>query len=568
MTILARVDPQDLIVHLEKHSYHIVHFFGHGGFDFTVAKGYLNIVRQDLTSTRLYADVFAQVLRGHGTRLVFLNACESGRGRPEEALNYCAVAGALLDYGVPAVIAAQYSIPAVSAPYLSCMIYNLLVLGKPLVRAIQKGRLALRLVKDQRFFDWGIPVLYTSQPEMKLFPETQPAWALPFEAVFPENASSPSTMVTNLLRSPIPDGPSVSAQQRSRKATERVRVRVALMDIDSKVAFLPDLVDEANAAQDYYEFKVEYLPVPSGFVKAFNGKPQTFVPRLEKYLFEIAETLNTKHLCSFTAQMIAGSDQGREYWNHFGASISGKHCFVSILSTYALSNDAQSIGISFAKAVFYLAIGAIVVSDERWGLEYHKKTAGCLFDYCNNWSDRLIGLKKTTFDHKKCRDKIGDEAQLAAIDALLALELPDNLWQPGPESDAVKHANEPASASKKAERPDNRGAAAVSSLPLGDRLQTAKACKEYLIDKIQGDSDEETKDLRTLLRDFLVRRPGDKTAVETHPLGKWRATQLLLQGLRRFAAEYDHLLEVHRHASGSLEEVGRQVERYRKLFDE
>ena len=54
--------------------------------------------------------------------------------------------------------------------------------------------------------------------------------------------------------------------------------------------------------------------------------------------------------------------------------------------------------------------------------------AGCLFDFCESRDDIVISLKKTKFDYGKCRDKIEDKEQLAAIDSFFALKFSED-WR-------------------------------------------------------------------------------------------------------------------------------------------
>ena len=58
-------------------------------------------------------------------------------------------------------------------------------------------------------------------------------------------------------------------------------------------------------------------------------------------------------------------------------------------------------------------------------IECHGETMGCLFDYCEDRHDIVVGLKRMRFDHEPCRKLIRDPTQLAAIDALVAAKLGD-----------------------------------------------------------------------------------------------------------------------------------------------
>jgi CHAT domain len=115
LDILEAISPDELDRKLQRRSYDILHFFGHARFDEASGQGYLRLDQPAGDAFRFYATDFAQLLEGKGLRLVFLNACESGRGNEDNHPGRSSVAAAMLDRGIPAVIATQYSIPDVSA---------------------------------------------------------------------------------------------------------------------------------------------------------------------------------------------------------------------------------------------------------------------------------------------------------------------------------------------------------------------------------------------------------------------------------------------------------------------
>ncbi len=121
---LLAASPSDLEGKIRSGNYDVVHFFGHGGFDTIKREGYLNFKRSSTSHTRVYANIFGQMLAEHGIRLVFLNGCETARSHQKEDPARSSVAGALLDRGIPAVIANQFSMIDNSSHYLSSTIYS------------------------------------------------------------------------------------------------------------------------------------------------------------------------------------------------------------------------------------------------------------------------------------------------------------------------------------------------------------------------------------------------------------------------------------------------------------
>ncbi len=206
---------------------------------------------------------------------------------------------------------------------------------------------------------------------------------------------------------------------------DRDRVKVALIDFDAKAGFLPDLIEEANRVQSYYRFQVAYLPLPGGVIRTDfeNGEaaPQLFVPRLEGYLQDVPKDLGVDKVCCLSRSLIAFDE---DTYNYFTNTLPGNEN-VFFVTSFGIRDYARQAGVTFAKAMLYLCLAQLVQTDERWNLDCHDETVGCLFDYCENWDDLVVSLKHMRFDHAECRDKIKDEHQLSAIDALLALDIPD-----------------------------------------------------------------------------------------------------------------------------------------------
>ena len=415
--IFSPSDYKRLQMELQNNPYDIVHFFGHAGFDHDTGSGYLSFARPGMRPFRFLARDFARLLEEcSGTRLVFLNACKTAEGTPSEGPGRSSVAGALLSKGIPAVIGAQFSLPDQSAHFLAAMTYNSLLGGRPLDEAIKSGRSAMCL-DDERtnFFDWGIPVLYSIEPSVKLFPGSanKYSWARIYDT-----APGGQELIQALTRTAaeMPGNPSVVVEG-TEKSGQRHKYSVAFIDIDSKVGFLPELVRAANQAQSYYEFKVAYVPVPIGYVRSDLGeRPETYLPRLESYLSKMTEQLSADFVSCLTQNPVAG----KSFSNHFAATLE-QNGRVFIVSTCDVREFAQDVHIPFAKAVLALCLSMLLATDGRWPIEYHPETYGCLFDYCLVRSDLKVGLAKMRFDHEPCRRKIGDSDQLAAIDALAAL---------------------------------------------------------------------------------------------------------------------------------------------------
>jgi len=394
---------------LDKNPCDILHYFGHAGYDLARDEGYLRIDRSG-TPFKLWAKLFGQMMHGRNIRLVFLNACKTAASSSSTDSARSSVAGGLHARGIPTVVGTQFSMPDNGAHYFSSTFYNMLSSGKSVTEAIHRARRAMNYPTDVKFFDWGIPVLFCSDPNAAIFPA----------AMNKATDLALSTRSDDRMEAK-PEGHSLSLVENAiNESRSKAKVSVGLVDIDSKVGFLPALVEQANRCQSYYSFQVFYLPVAAGYVKIINGLPQTYVPNIADYLVQKRSELQQDYLCCLTENLIAGLVDGREYWNHFSSS-EGMGGYVSCISTYNLRKYAQEAGASFSKACLSLCLSMLLMGDPRWNLYPHKETYGCPLDYLKYRPDIVVGLRKMKFDHIECRRQINDSEQLKAIDALLAL---------------------------------------------------------------------------------------------------------------------------------------------------
>ena len=117
------------------------------------------------------------MLAGKGVPVVLLNACQSGMTRPESL--YPSVGNQLLKAGIRGVVAMAYSVYVQTAVRFMARLYEALMQGEELARAVALAREALR-VHPQRLSpigeiplrDWIVPVLFEAAPVS--LPRSQP----------------------------------------------------------------------------------------------------------------------------------------------------------------------------------------------------------------------------------------------------------------------------------------------------------------------------------------------------------------------------------------------------------
>ncbi|HYH47605.1 MAG TPA: SUMF1/EgtB/PvdO family nonheme iron enzyme [Thermoanaerobaculia bacterium] len=158
--------------------FHVLHFMGHGELSRPAGEGILYFPESDGWRP-ISGESLAVVLKDFPSlRLVFLNACESGRTPAGTGLDlYAGVAAALVLGGLPTVLAMQLDVDDAAAVAFSRTVYLRLAAGDPIDAAVTEGRLAVHALRPTTA-EWAIPVLFTRAVPVRL--AEQPAAADPF----------------------------------------------------------------------------------------------------------------------------------------------------------------------------------------------------------------------------------------------------------------------------------------------------------------------------------------------------------------------------------------------------
>jgi hypothetical protein len=115
------------------------------------------------------AGQLAAELQSAGVRLALLGACDSGR---QDGLNvWTGIAPALIERGIPAVVAMQYEVIDDYAVAFNKMFYQALTNGLSVDEAVSAGRSAMWASARRGEAEWGVPVLYLRATNGTLFPE-------------------------------------------------------------------------------------------------------------------------------------------------------------------------------------------------------------------------------------------------------------------------------------------------------------------------------------------------------------------------------------------------------------
>lgn len=165
---LHRATAQELHGKIVTGDFDVVHFIGHGFWN--KSNGESGLVMEDGRggAAHLGGQPLREVLANRGLRMVFLNACDTGRGRSHAQgvdRSFGGVAQDLFALGVPNVIANQFPVGDRAAVAFARAFYSFLGQGKTIAEAVRESRIAVNLVQWSEPMDWAIPVAYARDPE-------------------------------------------------------------------------------------------------------------------------------------------------------------------------------------------------------------------------------------------------------------------------------------------------------------------------------------------------------------------------------------------------------------------
>jgi hypothetical protein len=163
---LARPTPEALEARLRTgEPVHVLHFVGHGGFSELRGEGVLVFEDEDGRGVPVGGPSLAYLFQDHPSlRLAVLNACNGARASHEDA--FAGTAQALVQHGVPAVIAMQSEVMDETACGFAEKFYRGLAAGLPVDACIGEVRRALAAERNP---EWGTPVLYLRATDGRLF---------------------------------------------------------------------------------------------------------------------------------------------------------------------------------------------------------------------------------------------------------------------------------------------------------------------------------------------------------------------------------------------------------------
>ncbi|MEO1416346.1 MAG: CHAT domain-containing protein [Bacteroidota bacterium] len=152
---------------LKEDDYHVLHLTCHGSY--REGQGYLELedpvsMRAQSTSAREFAEVLVS-RDGYKPPLVVLSACQTAQG--QSGSDTSGVAAAVLQQGIPAVVAMSLSVQDSYASQFAAFLYQNLVSQIPLPQSFQQAIQQLNVAERNRTqsipFQWLLPRLYLNE---------------------------------------------------------------------------------------------------------------------------------------------------------------------------------------------------------------------------------------------------------------------------------------------------------------------------------------------------------------------------------------------------------------------
>lgn len=249
---LARATPSLIHGRLTTGKYQVVHFIGHGVYDEKRGEGCLIFVNENGAEYPLGERSVREIFRGRGLSLVFLNACESGRGGRADFNK--GVAQSLVAHGLPALVANQYSVLDSSANSFAQHFYWSLAQGMSLGHSAREARIAVNYLLHGEPIDWAVPVLYARDANMSL-------------------CAPPKTPMR---------APTTGVRASARRSTVAHEARVAVWDMDNVFPALDKTLAAMSHAQSTFGFELADLSVPLGVwdLDSTKGTPYLWAEHL------------------------------------------------------------------------------------------------------------------------------------------------------------------------------------------------------------------------------------------------------------------------------------------------
>ena len=299
---------------LRRDQFHIFHFIGHGKFVVHRQDGVL-MMEDELTGRGrpVSGQYLGVLLHDHQwLRMVVLNSCEGARTSQLDP--YAGVAQALVQQGIPAVIAMQFPIFEDSAVEFAHQFYGAIADGLPVDTSISEARKAIFTTGNET--EWATPVLFMNSPDGRIFDLTSSQKTVPLHRDEKTETESETSEPV-----PVEEAKIAPWKQSSQKrfvfskllplglALVSLAVAIGLWSNKSRVAALPGMISNtaspsAVATATIQTSTATSTPSPTATVTS------TPVPSATPYPSAIRDDKNVEMVLIPAGTFVMGSDTG------------------------------------------------------------------------------------------------------------------------------------------------------------------------------------------------------------------------------------------------------------------
>jgi len=379
-------------------SFDVVHFIGHGLYDEEAHEGTLLFVDLEGRQKRVTVQTLREILAGRGVQLVFLNACDTARD-DRRTLNR-GVAQALVEAGLPAVVANQYKVLDPSAVAFAEHFYLSLAQGAALGEAAREARIAVNYSEDREAIDWAVPVIYARDPGFRL--------GAGIVAAGPSPAFRRRAATSAAHRSPLPvDSP-------------RRTITVSVADLTRSFGALDGVLERLNAEQDEVEFRRVDLVVPLGTWKQSSekGTPYLDADVFGERLKGKASELGADYLVAFTDRWMTCVEKGKRLDNIYAwwRDSEDQRLILFSVAGFPIEPRGSVTEKLLANALAGGLAAKLLETARRKPVTHPRGPKQCPF-YFNSERDFLLLGSRMRFD-SRCRRLMSRELPKSLVEAL------------------------------------------------------------------------------------------------------------------------------------------------------
>lgn len=401
LEILHQATPERLHQYVRQRTFDIVHFIGHGEYDDGADTGYLIFENQAGMTQKVSARSMKEILGGRNIRLVFLNACETGRNRGGARTDFNrGVAQALVASGIHSVVANQYLVLDVAAVGFAQHFYWGLARGETIGSAAREARIAVNYSIAGENIDWAVPVVYARDPGARL--------SLQRERPLVLNAAAKAAATARAQRS--------ARAARGASAPEPT-YSVAVWDMDNSFPGSKAAIERLNSAQDTYDIASVDLGAPLGSLQRDeDGDMEMFANAAEPRIKRAQQEAGADYLIAITRRRITYEEGEYRYWGYYlwwPDEGGGKYAIVSS-DVEGMARTGEKSERAFGNLLALALIGA--------GSKLGTHMAGnktCPLYFNSDVDAELIGGAQHLEPSCRARIKAKMPHEIAAIEAIL-----------------------------------------------------------------------------------------------------------------------------------------------------